>query len=874
MGIVYRAEDTKLDRAVAIKVLPASTLGNDSDRARFFREAKAAGALSHPNIATIYGVDEAFLNGDEAGGLLPFIAMEFIDGETLDSVIDAGPLKLDDAIRIAVQVASGLQLAHEKKIVHRDIKAANVMMSSRGAAKILDFGLAQTAQSTKLTQLGSTLGTVSYMSPEQARGEEVDNRTDIFSLGVLLYQMVSGTMPFGDAYEQAVVYSILNQEPEPLTALRTGVPMELERIVNKCLAKEARRRYQHADDLIADLEGVDLSTGVSQTSVTAAGDLQATTATTAPARPAWIWPMISVLAAILASGLTWFVTTSGPRNDLVTVEYMSRITIEPVVEMHPALHPSGDRVVYAAGEPEDKRLYYRLVNGGQPERLIDNSNSDENYPSYSPDGNHIVFESEGTIFTVESLGGTPRPVKRGSPGTGGTINSFPTWSPSGEEVAFVSITDDSRIEVINLETGQTTFSELLRRAHSLSWSPDGKFIAAIRGNMGQAMYGNNIGPTSLVVIRLSDGGIQNINDSGFMVLSPRWSPDSNALFFISNEFGGQDIYKQGISDSGAAEGVMHRVTAGLNLHAIDVSRDGTQIIVSDLNYRQNIYAWPLDVEPYATAKDAEQVTFGDQIIEGVAFSPDTKQMAYDSNARGTSNLYLMSLDGGSPLQVTVTETPKFLFDWSPYSDDLSYHSFVGGVRTVGVVSIDDLQSTALPEHPLHDRYAIWLEDENTMGVSREVGPGIMNLIAFRRNAEGKWSEAETILEGISLGARYSQINDQLVFVRDFSIWIWNRDSGESRLLVETVPMLSAYPMWSGDGKQIYFLAYKERSGTNSGVNPDAYYSVSVDGGPVHKVVDLTGANKTGFFGQVSGNKVYSTRIDVESDLWLLDLSEE
>lgn len=211
MGIVYRGKDTKLDRTVAIKVLPSAALATEDDRARFYREAKSAAALNHPNIAAVYQIDEA-VPSDAPHGTQPspFIAMEFIEGETLEARIKKGPLKLAEAVELAKQIADGLKAAHAKDIVHRDIKAANVMLDGDGRAKILDFGLALTSQSTKLTRMGSTLGTVAYMSPEQARGEEVDARTDLWALGVVLYEMIAGVNPFGGDYEQAVVYNILN----------------------------------------------------------------------------------------------------------------------------------------------------------------------------------------------------------------------------------------------------------------------------------------------------------------------------------------------------------------------------------------------------------------------------------------------------------------------------------------------------------------------------------------------------------------------------------------------------------------------------------------------------------------------------------------
>jgi serine/threonine protein kinase/tetratricopeptide (TPR) repeat protein len=247
MGVVYKAKDTKLKRTVALKFLSAIVLGGE-EKNRFLREAQAAAALNHPNICTIYEIDE--VEGQS------FIAMEFVEGQSLKAKIEAGPLKLDEALNIVMQVAEGLQAAHEKKITHRDIKPANIMLKTKGQAKIMDFGLAKLAGRTIITKEGATLGTTAYMSPEQGRGEEVDQRTDIWALGVVLYEMITGQLPFKGLYEQAVVYSILNENPEPLTSLRTGVPMELERVVNKCLEKQAAHRYQHADDLLADLRRV------------------------------------------------------------------------------------------------------------------------------------------------------------------------------------------------------------------------------------------------------------------------------------------------------------------------------------------------------------------------------------------------------------------------------------------------------------------------------------------------------------------------------------------------------------------------------------------------------------------------------------------
>jgi len=245
MGVVYKARDTKLKRNVALKFLSPELIRNIEAKERFIHEAQTASALDHPNIFTVYEIDET------EGQM--FIAMAYIEGQSLSKKIKSGPLKLDEALDIAIQVAEGLHEAHEKGIVHRDIKSANIMLTEKGQAKIMDFGLAKLAGSTLVTKEGTMLGTVAYMSPEQARGETVDHRTDIWSLGVVMYEMLTGQRPFKGEYEQAVVYSILNVEPEPMKDFRNDVPIELEQIVSKNLAKSSDSRYLNVRDMLVNL---------------------------------------------------------------------------------------------------------------------------------------------------------------------------------------------------------------------------------------------------------------------------------------------------------------------------------------------------------------------------------------------------------------------------------------------------------------------------------------------------------------------------------------------------------------------------------------------------------------------------------------------
>ncbi|UCE04812.1 MAG: protein kinase [bacterium] len=248
MGVVYKALDTKLEREVALKVLRPEAVGDPDAKKRFIREARAASALNHPNITTIYQIDE--WHGRD------FICMEYLKGQTIKEMVESSPLPIDEVLSIATQVADALQEAHEHDIVHRDIKSENIMMTPKGQVKVMDFGLAKLKGMATMTKIGTTMGTSAYMSPEQARGEEVDHRTDIWSLGVLLYEMMTAQLPFKGEYEQAVIYSILNREPEPIKNLLADAPRGLDSIVIRALKKVPSQRYQHITEMLNDLKNL------------------------------------------------------------------------------------------------------------------------------------------------------------------------------------------------------------------------------------------------------------------------------------------------------------------------------------------------------------------------------------------------------------------------------------------------------------------------------------------------------------------------------------------------------------------------------------------------------------------------------------------
>ncbi len=329
MGVVYKAEDTTLDRFVALKFLPHHLSQTEEEKQRFIHEAKAASALDHTNICTVYEI------GETDDGQM-FIAMAYYEGESLKEKIERGPMVIEEAVAIATQISRGLAKAHSKEITHRDIKPANLLITEDDTVKIVDFGLAKLAGRTMLTKEGTTLGTASYMSPEQTQGAAVDHRTDIWALGVVLYEMITGKQPFLGDYEQAVLYSIMNEDPEPITGLRTGVPMELELIVNKCLAKDPEDRYPASDGLIVDLrqlkkETSKVTTAASKTEAyrTVHEKETSTTLTVTPKFKKLLIGLVSLVLIALGVFALWnFLLTEAPEliENRVAVAYFKNET--------------------------------------------------------------------------------------------------------------------------------------------------------------------------------------------------------------------------------------------------------------------------------------------------------------------------------------------------------------------------------------------------------------------------------------------------------------------------------------------------------------------------------------------------------------------
>ena len=386
MGVVYRARDTQLDRVVAIKVLDAEATSDLERRRRFVQEAKAASALNHPGIVTIYGISS------DAG--VDFIAMEYLAGQTLDQLIKGSTLRIPLALKYATQAAEALAKAHAVGIVHRDIKPSNIMVTTDGTVKVLDFGVAKLAAATTVTdassltlsglhdaprtQEGRIVGTVAYMSPEQAAGQHVDARSDIFSFGTVLYEMVTGTRAFGGTSSVSTLAAVLTSEPRLPSELSRDVPSDFERIIMRCLRKDPAKRFQVMSDVVLALEELNTDTGTAI----------ARRPRPMPRRRAVAAALVTLLV-LAAAVLAWILTRPTVSVPAPTV---GRLTSYPGDERYPSISPDGNQVAFSwSGVAEDNYdIYIKALNADTPLRLT-NTAAEDSVPSWSPDGSRIAF---------------------------------------------------------------------------------------------------------------------------------------------------------------------------------------------------------------------------------------------------------------------------------------------------------------------------------------------------------------------------------------------------------------------------------------------------------------------------------------------------
>ncbi len=716
MGVVYKAEDTTLHRTVALKFLPEKASGSPQDKARFMVEARAAANLNHPNICTIHAIEE--FEGQT------FIAMECVDGATLREKI---PYRmLNAAYDAAIQIGEALSEAHAKGIVHRDVKSENIMITPRGQIKVMDFGLAKLKGSLKLTRTSSTVGTLGYMSPEQIQGGEVDHRSDIFSLGVVFFEMLSGQLPFRGEHEAAMVYSIVNEQPKRITDLLKDAPQALEEIFAKAFEKDPNERYQSAADFAVDLKRLKKQSSQSRSRASmpavrsggaeGPGDRPGVSpdggdrGTDAGPRSAGKRPDIRfiVTALLLVVSLAYIGYRTINPGDGAEAGGMtfSRITELAGAELFPDVSPDGNYIVYVRWERDRSDIFTQRIGGGNPISLTASSGSRNIQPAYSPNGDLIAFRSDREGGGIFLMGSTGESVRR--------LTDFgfnPSWSPDGRQIVVATESvehpfarsGESKLFIIDAESGTAT---MLYKGDGVQprWSPDGSRIA---------FWGlpTGTGRRELWTIAPSGGAPAKLTDDEWIDWSPAWSPDGGTLYFLSDRGGPMNAWKVAIDlGSGMADGNPVPVTLPTqNCAALRVSSDGKKIIYASSEARGNIQGVPFDPARLKLAGPPFPVTEGSRRFEYPSVSPDGARIAF--TLRGEQeDIGIIGADGRGFRKLTNDRAKDRGPAWSPDGRQIAFYSERSGTYQIWTVNADGSGFRQLTDHESKSTiaYPLWL----------------------------------------------------------------------------------------------------------------------------------------------------------------------
>jgi len=653
MGVVYRATDTRLNRVVAIKALAPEALADPVRRLRFIQEARAASALDHPHIVTVYDIVE------EAGQ--SSIVMQYVAGQTLAGLLRDGPLPLDLCLRYAVQIADALACAHKSGIIHRDLKPANVMITAGGQVKVLDFGLAKLAEADPggperetltagpRTEEGRILGTAAYMSPEQAQGKKLDGRSDIFSLGALLYEMATGQRAFRGEDRVSILAAIVLGEPEPISTLAPSLPAELGRVISRALRKDPNRRWQTMADLRVAIEDLREEPRSGVTRAVPASRL----------RRRWLPLMIAGIAAVGAVAVYRLLVT--PRVPQSAPIQAAPLTSNLGREEFPAFSPDGRQLAYAWASETQKQydIYVKLVGAGEPLRLTSDP-ADEHSPAWSPDSQYVAFfraGKPGGLFVVPSLGGAERRV---APRHGNGLGV--AWTRDGRSIA---ICDRDRereplgVFLVSVASGAKRRitdpppSEIGDRY--LAISRDGARLAISRFRTARTadLWIANLGPDGV-----PNAPPKRITFEERFITGLAWSHNDREIVFSSNRSGFQRLYR--IPASG---GEPQPLFAGSD-NARYPSISGTRLAYVAIAHDVDI--WRTAPPVGSRFEEGTRWIASKRLDASPSYSPDGRRIAFISSRTGTHELWIADAEGAGPIQLTAIGASQMdMPAWSP-----------------------------------------------------------------------------------------------------------------------------------------------------------------------------------------------------------------
>jgi serine/threonine protein kinase/Tol biopolymer transport system component len=899
MGDVYLAHDLKLGRKVALKLLPALFTTDEECVHRLKREARAASALNHPNILTIYEIGET--------DSTHYIVTEYIEGMTLRQHMASSQMNAAKALDVAVQVASALAAAHAAGIVHRDIKPENIMVRHDAYIKVVDFGLARQTELQALavtevatvsspgTGSGGVIGTVNYMSPEQAQGQLVDARSDIWSLGVVLYEMLTGQVPFGGATASRTVASILEEEPQPLESWGREIPLELQRIVNRALRKQSERRYQKTEELLADLQKLkqhleladrlehDGLTGLREVmprrETESEAALPALPSATQTARPGTAFEILRVprrvaqsarnklglvitlaVAVILLSGLQWMRNPDGQLTPPVEIIKISRLTTTGNA-ITAAISPDGTYFVYVIEEAGQQSLRERQVGSGAEtdRRLLPPGEIVYVSLSFSPDGKDIYYVvkenvgPEGMLYRMPALGGTPRKLQVGD------IETLVTFSPDGQRIAFVGreVNGEQVLKLANAD-GTNIENLAVRRYPNFfmnpAWSPDGENIACVAGSYLDGFF------MTVVNVRVSDGVEKPLTSQRWWsVRRIAWRSDGRGLFLVAmDQASGLPSYIAHIAYPG---GEVQKITRDLNdYHELSVTAGGNSLIAVQSTQTSNL--WVASVSDAAHARLITQTKY-DQ-VSGMAWTPDGRIVHALRRAGENWNIWSINADGSGSVPLTEAAGNNLDPAVSPDGRYVVFDSTRAGASNIWRIDIDGGNPRRLTSGPSEWWPSVSPDGGWVIYASFASGHPTLWKVSINGGAPMQLSERFSILPVVSPGG-----NLIACYLRDDSskfelkMAVMAMDGGELAATFAAPGGNLQSLQWTSDGQALTYI--HERDGISN------IWTQPIAGGPPKPLTGFTAEQIFSFAVSPDNKQIALARGSVTSDVVLIQL---